>query len=509
MNTKEQLIKAKAIRAPFITYISTDCQATIASISSTLSPAPVYLMTIAGGLKACNDRAVTGMNDILATTITNEYGEQVKGQLSPIAMSDPLTCIQNFVQKCGDSSVLIISGAHRVIGDAKVQQEMVDNRGNLTEKGAMIILLSSEAVVLPSDIAGDIVALSEELPDSSARASIISELVAENDLLPLEKDAMETSLKATRGMTSFSVGQNVALCLSRKGVNLQDLWKLWEANINGVRGLQVEKDILSPNDIGGLSGMKEFGSRLAVGNDAPTAYIICDEFDKVQAGQGDSNGTTAEINNYFLSAMQDNGWGGNINYGVSGAGKTEIAKVWGAYGNVPTIRLDLLSLKGGIVGQTSEYCRKIFSVIKALCGSNAYFIATCNRDEMISPELKRRFTFGTWFFDLPNKVECDAIEAVWSAKFPNVKGDRPDFFLNACVGADIKTTFVIAHRLNVSPLEAFKWVTPVGKLNGEVIEKMRNNAHGRYLSASYNGTYQKPVAEMQKLGVSGSRKINL
>ena len=516
MNNKEQLIKAKSISAPYITYLSMDCQASLGLLAETYADFPVYVFSVASGLKPCNESAQKGMADILSTDTpaTDDYGRPIEGgaSLSPIAMTSPLTCLQNFIPKSSDGSILIVNGASRIIGDGKVQQELADSRGVLTEGNKTIILLSSEGYELPSEMKnGEIIEIEEELPNEKERAGIITDLIAEQgDILPLEKNTLENAVKATRGLNSFAVNQATAFCLTKKGVNLPDLWSNWEKKINGVRGLTIEKTSMTVEDIAGLKNMKNHLNELNEGIEPPSAYIVVNEFDKIQAGKGDSNGTMEEINSYYLNAMTENGWGGHISFGVAGTAKSALASCIGKPKNIPTINLDMLALKGGIVGQTPEYCRKVFATIKAVCGSGAYFIATCNRVDMFTPEIKRRFIYGTYFYDLPTEEEIAGIVKIFQRKFPTVHGFIPDFYKMGCVGSDIKTCFEIAYRKNIPLDKAKLGITPVGRLSADVIGSMRDTAHNRFLSASYEGVYQKPVVESKMVsGGNGGRKIAL
>ena len=56
-------------------------------------------------------------------------------------------------------------------------------------------------------------------------------------------------------------------------------------------------------------------------------------------------------------------------------------------------------------------------------------------------------------------------------------------------GADIRNCCEVAWRLNISLVEASKFITPVSQSDPESIAKLRKMADGRFLSASYPGVY--------------------
>lgn len=136
---------------------------------------------------------------------------------------------------------------------------------------------------------------------------------------------------------------------------------------------------------------------------------------------------------------------GTLLCGVSGTGKSLIAKVIARCFGLPLYRWDLGKLFGSLVGSTEKNTREVFRLIealspavfyideieKSLSGAEsssytdsgvtarvvggfltfmqektcpAFFVATANSVARLSPELLRRFN-GIWFVDLPNESE--------------------------------------------------------------------------------------------------------
>jgi AAA+ superfamily predicted ATPase len=83
----------------------------------------------------------------------------------------------------------------------------------------------------------------------------------------------------------------------------------------------------------------------------------------------------------------------------------------------PTFALDLGATKGSLVGQSEERIRGAMKVIRAVSGDGAFFVATCNKLDALPPELRRRFRYGLWFFDLPTVDERAPIWMINMRKF--------------------------------------------------------------------------------------------
>jgi hypothetical protein len=70
-------------------------------------------------------------------------------------------------------------------------------------------------------------------------------------------------------------------------------------------------------------------------------------------------------------------------------------------------------------------------------------------------------------------------------------------------GAEIKNCCNIAWRLNCSLTEAANYVVPVSKSAADEIEKLRQGAEGKFISASTSGFYRRA----KSFGGDGARKF--
>ena len=170
-----------------------------------------------------------------------------------------------------------------------------------------------------------------------------------------------------------------------------------------------------------------------------------------------------------------------------GAAKSAIGKATGNTAGVPTIAFDLSAMQDSLVGASGERLRAALQVVDAVSQGRSLWIATCNSITSLPPELRRRFTLGTFFFDLPDREERNAIWKLYLSKY-RVEGEGPPD--EGWTGAEIKECCRKAARLRISLQEAASYVVPVWRSAAEQIRTLRQQASGRFLNASKPGVYE-------------------
>jgi hypothetical protein len=168
-----------------------------------------------------------------------------------------------------------------------------------------------------------------------------------------------------------------------------------------------------------------------------------------------------------------------------------IAKATGSTFKKPTVSFDVGAMKGSLVGESNANIRMALKVITAIAQGRVLVIATCNSFGSLSPEFRRRFKDATFMFDLPTKDEGQAMWELYVAKYkikPKL-ADIPDSV--GWTGAEIKQCCNLAWRFHCSLTDAAAYIVPVCRSGAEQIERLREQAHGRFISASYPGVYQK------------------
>jgi hypothetical protein len=161
---------------------------------------------------------------------------------------------------------------------------------------------------------------------------------------------------------------------------------------------------------------------------------------------------------------------------------------------------------GGVIVHNSEaQLRAALKVVTSVSNGKSLWIATCNAISDLPPELRRRFTLGTFFFDLPDAAERKLIWKLYQKKYDFVPREAEKINDEGWTGAEIKQCADIAHRLGCSLAEAAGFVVPVSRSAADQLERLRTAAEGRFLSASKPGVYSR---EKKPALSQGGRKIS-
>lgn len=391
-----------------------------------------------------------------------------------------------------------------------ILQGLISCRDTFKERGITLVLLGT-SFDLPPTVAQDIVVLEDPLPQNGELEDIVRSVIADARACdsrvkePSAKQIKQTAI-ALRGLSPFAAEQVTALALTRQGIDFQELWVRKSRFVENTKGLKFAKPQFGYSDVGGLANIKEFLLRLFTGNRAPALIVFIDEIEKAMAGssgpQTESSGVSSDQLGVLLNRMQSNEWTGMIFIGHPGTGKSFMAEVAGKEFSKPVIHLDLGATKGQYVGQSEARIRESMRVLEAVGEKDVLFIATCNRIESLPPELRRRFSLGTWFFDLPTSEERESIWNINLKRF-QIKETKQLPQDEGWTGAEIRNCCDIASRLAVSPKDAASYVVPVSVADPKGIEALQTLADGRFLSASFAGVYRKDRKETE---ASGGRK---
>src|SRR5581483_5290564 len=102
------------------------------------------------------------------------------------------------------------------------------------------------------------------------------------------------------------------------------------------------------------------------------------------------------------------------------------------------------AMKGSLVGQSEQNLRAALKVITSVSNGRSLWIATCNGISDLPPELRRRFTLGTFFFDLPDADERKAIWRIYLDKYDRIAAEAAKVKDDGWTGAEIKQCCDIA-----------------------------------------------------------------
>src|SRR2546425_4437481 len=259
------------------------------------------------------------------------------------------------------------------------------------------------------------------------------------------------------------------MSLSKNGLDLDWLWERKCQAVEQTPGLTIWRGGETFDQIGGCENINRFLTAVLRGREAPRVVVFVDEIEKAFAGTGtDMSGVKTEMTGTMLSWMQDRGADGIIFIGPPGAAKSAVAKAAGATAGIPTVAFDLSAMQSSLVGGSGDRLRAALQVVDAISQGRSLWIATCNSITSLPPELRRRFTLGTFFFDLPSAEERKAIWNIYLTKW-NRTGDLPDD--EGWTGAEIKECARKAWRLKMSFKESAGYIVPVSRSAADQIEE--------------------------------------
>lgn len=481
---------ARKVGTPLVAIATPDPAATIETIQSGFEENPPALIQwdVVRGLTALNPPAQSALaglgSDIAAIT---------QNPVEALAVATRLP----------ERAILFLHNAQRFVDQPAVAQAIWNLR-DLFKSNKRTLTLLCPGMTLPAELSQDVLTLTEELPGTAELEVILKAQYAYAkeavDLPELSEETVRKAVDATIGLAAFPAEQAIAMSISPEGLDVSGLWERKRQMIAQTPGLTVWRGGETFADIGGMENAKTFLSRLVNGKEPPRAVVFIDEIEKALAGsQSDSSGVSQAFLGTLLTWMQDNEALGCLFLGPPGAAKSAIAKSVGNTAGIPTISFDLGGMKSSLVGESEGRLRAALGVVQAVSQGRALFLATCNSLQALVPEIRRRFKEATMFFDLPDIEERRAIWNIYLKKFqiPEAKRFRDAFSVHdfpddtGWTGAEIRQCCELAYRLDCTLMEASAYIVPVSKSAADQIETLRTQAHGRFLSASYSGLYDK------------------
>jgi hypothetical protein len=421
-----------------------------------------------------------GLNQTGKQAATDRFGES-----TAIGPSDCLAAARRLEE---EDAVLFFSNAHRFWNEPDVVQAIWNVRDPFKAGGQCLVMLCSPGVTLPPELESDVMVVDEPLPSADELSTLTIRLFEEAGLEAPSESDVASCVDALIGLAAFPAEQVLALALSKNGVDLDRLWERKRQTVEQTPGLSIWRGGETFDDIGGCDTIKRFLSAVLTGREAPRVIVFVDEIEKAFAGTGtDLSGVKTEMTGTMLSWMQDSNADGIVLIGPPGAAKSAIAKAAGNTAGIPTVSFDLSAMQSGIVGGSGERLRAALQVVDAISQGRSLWIATCNSIGSLPPELRRRFTLGTFFFDLPSSEEREAIWKIYRQKW-DLEGELPKD--EGWTGAEIKECCRKAWRLNLSIVDSAQYIVPVARSAADQIERLRQQASGRFLSASQPGVYE-------------------
>jgi hypothetical protein len=122
--------------------------------------------------------------------------------------------------------------------------------------------LTTSGAMVPTELAEDMLVLDEPLPTAEDLGKIVDQIFVDSKVPKPSKEGMEKAVDAIIGLSAFQAEQRTAMCLSRSGLDYNDLWEAERQAIEQVRGLSVWRGQESLDDIGGYEALKLYADRL-------------------------------------------------------------------------------------------------------------------------------------------------------------------------------------------------------------------------------------------------------
>jgi len=423
--------------------------------------------------------------------------------------ADPLAAIRSLgaLATPEGTALLVLRNFHRFLGSAEVIQAL-DSQISAGKQSRTFVVILAPVVQVPVELERQLVVFEHDLPDRDQLLRIARGVATEPGDLPDDPEALGRILDAAAGMTRVEAENAFSLSLVRaEGRSSADgrfagvariapavLWEMKMADLRKSGLLEMYRGGECFADLGGLENLKRFCLRA------------------------------------LRSPSRRARPRGVLLLGVPGTGKSRFAKALGHEVGRPTVVLDLGKLKGSLVGQTEERTRQAMRLLSATRpniafadeiekglaavqgggaadggvsagqfgallthmadrAGDSFFVFTANDVSRLPPEFTRAGRLNAVFFVvLPGLEERRRIWQIHLDRFGiDSSRRRPDD--RDWSGAEIETCCETADLLDIDLMEAAQFIVPVAVTAGESIERLRNWAAGRCLSADRPGLY--------------------
>lgn len=426
-----------------------------------------------------------------------ESGLNLPGQESgPEEGADPLAAVRavNALARPNGTAILVLQNFHRFLQSAEIVQAL-SRQITAGKQNRTILVILAPVVQIPTELEKMFVVLEHDLPDRDQLNEIARGIATEAEELPEGQD-LQVLLDAAAGLTRMEAENAFSLSLVRQNrVTAGAVWELKTQALKKSGLLSLYRGTENFSDLGGLTALKAFCKRA------------------------------------MLHTSRDNPLKrprGVLLLSPPGAGKSQFCKCLGNEVGRPVLVLNVGNLMGSLVGQTESRTREALRIIdamvpcvvmideveKAFAGMNGngdtgvssrmfgtvlswlndhtsdvFVVCTANDVSRLPPEFGRSERFdGIFFLDLPDREEKQAIWEIYLSMFEIDRDQElPDDA--EWSGAEIKACCRLSALLDLPLIQAAQNVVPVAVTAAESVERLRNWADSRCLSANQPGIF--------------------
>jgi hypothetical protein len=446
-----------------------------------------------------------------------DRGLSVGGQETQETGQDPLAAVHalSALGQPKGTALLVLVNFHRFLNSPEIVQALARQITAGKQNRTFVVVLAP-VVQIPVELEKLFVCLEHELPNRS-QLNEIAVGIAENPGELPEGTGLESLLDAAAGLTRYEAEGAFSLSIIRQDcLAPETIWELKSQTLKKSGLLQLHRGGERFADLGGLDALKSFCLRALRPNS----------------------------NRSPLARPR-----GILLLSPPGCGKSQFCKALGNEVGRPTIALDIGALMGSLVGQTEQnvrqalriadatapcliYCDEIDKALSGVASSgqtdsgvsarlfgtlltylndhdtDVMFCASCNDISKLPPEFSRAERFdGVFFIDLPGQREKQTIWEMYLQKFGlDPKQQRP--VDTDWTGAEIRACCRLSALLDMPLLEAGKNIVPVAVTSAESVERLRNWASGRCLSADKPGIYRRDAQGESRRRISRNTSNN-
>ncbi len=485
-----RFLSARRSGTPIVGVWTADPAATIEGLAEALGVIPLLQWDLVRGLVGLNDAGAKALRSVLAGVDTKDAGAVAAATGVP-------TDMLRLAERLPREAVVFMLNGPRYWDAPDVAQAIWNLRDPFKASKRTLVVLGPDGRP-PRELEHDVTIFVEPLPSRADLEAILASVYESVGQAAPAGAILARMVDAMSGLSAFAAEQVCAMSMRKSGCDVDGLRARRRQAIENAPGLSIPPLAVGFDAIGGMRQIKGFFRRVAEKAKEPIkAIAFIDELDKAlggagaAGGPGDSSGVSQDALKVLLTGMTESNAQGAMLYGVQGAGKTLFAEALAFELGVELIAWDMGAMQASLVGQSQANIRQAMKVTNSVGQGNTLYVATCNGTATIPTELRRRFrTYGEWFFDLPASDETPQIVDIYLKKYGlAVTSANPLPDVREWTGFEVKSLCYLAYNLDLSFAEAAQFVVPMVTSAPEVVERLRKQAEGKFLSVSDSGFY--------------------
>jgi hypothetical protein len=491
VNFLQNFVSARNVGTPIVKVNTPDSVSTVAAVRKSLGKAeaetPLAIWDAIHGL--------LGFNEAGSKVVIQMLKEAEIDKAASTSLPITLQVINNPKH---ENFILFVRNPHLFWNDDPLVIQGIWNcRDPYKANGMMLILMTPLGTLLPPDLNSDVLSLEEALPTRAEIRKIVSEMYEQASAKQPSDAIFEQCGDALVGIPMFPAEQAVAMNITKNtgAMNIKGLWDRKRGIISATPGLSFAPDDLTLADMGGNKNIAEYLSKIMAGKRGANIILRVDEIEKAFAGAGtDTSGVKGDLLGNFLTWVEDKKVFCVLCLGVPGASKSHFIYCLGGNFGKPVINFDIAGMQDSLVGNSGKNLRNAEATVEAISDGQIILIATANSLRGLPAELLSRFEKGgIFFFDTPDQSERADILALKVKKYALTPAQLTGFDVKTTegwTGREIESLCDKADRLDITLVEAARYVIPLTISQKSSIDELRTSANDRYLSASKSGRYQ-------------------